>query len=313
VWAPLLGVTFEELPDDQLASGDVRILPRRDCPPVFGSWDGVPERDNEAMASATHAVALPHVSLMSWPDSPDALQPTEETQARLTDLVAMLDLESGSPVTYAELAMKLETGPQEARAVTYTFIEREYATRIDSATHHVATLTAAQLETALANWRQIPHRHPSVRTAAKRLLSSGQRGSFSHDSIVDLCVGIEALVGTGAGELVNRISMRTAAMLATVGWVPSADIAKVVRDIYGYRSQVVHGNPGPYKHALIDDGTGHPMHAERMATAVLINLLKIYFDHEDLTPELIDEQFIYAAFDSFLDVRESTAPDTGLS
>jgi len=57
-------------------------------------------------------------------------------------------------------------------------------------------------------------------------------------------------------------------------------------------------------------GGGHPMHAVRFALAVLVNLLEIYFDHEDLVPALIDERFIYAAFDSSFVSSEQERSET---
>jgi hypothetical protein len=292
--APLLGVTFEGLPNDIGFHPDIRIVPRAEWTNEFGSWEDVPSRDNENLARATHAVWLPDVSLEMWPDQPTLLPMTEESEARLNDFIAMLSLKGAGAVSYAEMATHLTPG-KDGVAGFHTVILRDFATRIDSAClHDFTTLSGSQLQEAIDNWRQIPNRHACVRTAASRLLSS----RHSNDSIIDLCIGIEALVGTGSNELVNRISMRAAAMLRTIGLGPSADLAKDIRNIYTYRSQVVHGNPGPYKHFELHNDDGTFVHATRMATMVLTCLLKIYFKHQDLTPDLIDDRFIYAAFDS---------------
>lgn len=309
VVAPLLGVTFGPLPDALARPADVHIVPRAEWSTYLGPWDAVPERDNEVLSSATHAVELPEASLMEWPDSPGTFHLTQETQSRLTDFVAMLCLATGGLVTYAEVAITAPTGAKDA--VTYSILLRDFTSRLDAVSAHEFTaLSTSGLESALARWRQIPTRHPSLRTAAARLMQSWHRERFSHDTIVDLCIGIEALVGAGSNELVTRISLRAAAMLGSIGWQPSSETAKAVKDIYAYRSQVVHGSPGPYKHEVIRIGGGHPMHAVRFALAVLVNLLEIYFDHEDLVPALIDERFIYAAFDSSFVSSEDERSET---
>jgi len=160
------------------------------------------------------------------------------------------------------------------------------------------SLSLPALRRAVSRWQQLPSRHPSLRTAAERLLLSWQRERYSHDQILDYCIAIEALVGEGSDELVNRISLRTAAVLATIGWGPSSQTARAVRDIYSYRSQVVHGVAAPYKKEMISVGDGPPVHAVRFAFAVLLGLLEVYFRHDDLAPGRLDNKFIFAAFDS---------------
>lgn len=294
--APLLGVSFEGLPETPSPAGDIRVL-RRDAVPVkFGEWDAVPESDNQVLSTATHVVQLQDVTLLAWPRE-SILQPTEETWSRLNDFLAMLSLSAKGFVGYAEAAVIAPAdGPEPA---VHSFMLRDFASRLDAASAIASTeLSTDQLMVSIDRWRKLPARHPSLRTAAQRLLDAWLRAPDSHDQIVDFCIGIEALVGEGATELVNRISLRTAALLATAGWEPSSDTAKAIRDIYSYRSQVVHGVPAPYKKEMIAMSGGRPMHAVRFALAALMGLLELYFVHEDLSPGQIDERFIFAAFDS---------------
>jgi hypothetical protein len=92
---PLLGVTFGPGTGEIQNPPNIRIVARDEPEIGFASWDDVPDADNQTLASATHVVELRHVTLVSWPDEPGALYLTEETHARLTDLVAMLSLEAG--------------------------------------------------------------------------------------------------------------------------------------------------------------------------------------------------------------------------
>jgi hypothetical protein len=48
---------------------------------------------------------------------------------------------------------------------------------------------------------------------------------------------------------------------------------------------------------MICMGGDHPLHAVRLALAALVGLLEIYFTDDDLTPDRIDERFIFVAFD----------------
>lgn len=274
---PLLGVTFEPGTGEIQNPPNIRIVARDEPKIGFAPWDDIPDADNQTLASATHVVELRDVTLLSWPDDPRALHLTEETHARLTDLVAMLSLETKGFVTYAEAATAAPLGNSEA--VEFSFVVRDFASRLDAVSmFDPVSLSLPALRRAVSRWQQLPSRHPSLRTAAERLLLSWQRERYSHDKIVDFCIAIEALVGEGSDELVNRISLRTAAMLATIGWGPSSQTARAVREIYSYRSQVVHGVAAPYKKQMISVGDGPPVHAVRSALAVLLGLLKVTSD-----------------------------------
>lgn len=295
VLVPLLGISFEEELAALQTSADIRVLRRDAVPVTFGEWDDVPENDNQILSSASHVAELREVTLLTWPQS-STVQLSQETSSLLDDFVAVLSLRSNGFVGYAEVAVVVPSDASEP--VVYSFLLRDFATRLDAASSFSSTvLSGADLIESVARWRTLPQRHPSLRTAAQRLQGVWLRAPGSHDSILDLCIGIEALVGDGANELVNRISMRSAAMLATVGWHPSRETAKAIRDVYSYRSQVVHGVPALYKKEMVALGDSHPMHAVRFAMAALMGLLEVYFAHEDLSPQEVDERFIYAAFD----------------
>ena len=294
--APLIGVSFERLPESLSAPGDIRVLQREAARAEFGEWADVPETDNQTLSSATHVVELGNVTLLAWPHA-SRLQPTEESSSRLDDFMAMLSLSAGGFVGYAEAALMPSANAGES--AVYSYLLRDFASRLDAASRFGSNeMSTEQLSASIDRWRKLPTRHPSLRTAAQRLLDAWLRAPDSHDQIVDFCIGIEALVGEGANELVNRISLRSAAMLATAGWQPSSETAQGIRDIYSYRSQVVHGVPAPYKKEMIAMGGGPPMHAVRFALAVLMGLLELYFADEDLSPTQIDERFIFSAFDA---------------
>jgi hypothetical protein len=117
----------------------------------------------------------------------------------------------------------------------------------------------ASAEVSEDGLRQVLHYHDRLRTAHKGVRVAATRLSLSltrttdPDRIIDLCIGIEALLGSGFSETVHRLSMRSSAAYA------------LIRDLYSYRSRVVHGDPGPYKKHLLEYDQ-HSIHASRFAT-----------------------------------------------
>jgi hypothetical protein len=139
--------------------------------------------------------------------------------------------------------------------------------------------------------------HPSIKVAARRFMLAFDRDSNDDDTIVDMCVGLEAILGAGFGETVHRISMRGAAMLVQAGWKDSRGLYRAIRDIYSYRSKVVHGVRGPYKEAELQV-EGGMIHATRFATAALSSLLRLALSLDGFNPEKVDDKFVFSALDS---------------
>lgn len=83
----------------------------------------------------------------------------------------------------------------------------------------------------------------SVQMAMRRLTSSTLRGR-DDDTIIDLCIGLEAMFGERAAEVVHRLSLRVAAVVAASGRseLPAHDLFRAMKRIYDYRSRLVHGD-----------------------------------------------------------------------
>jgi hypothetical protein len=133
-----------------------------------------------------------------------------------------------------------------------------------------------------------------VRLAAGRLVTATRRDD-KDDSIVDLCVALEALVGDrGPGETTYKVAMRTAALLADE-WKPSLTRTVVTR-AYSYRSDVVHGRT-PSKYAATDlDGT--PQSTLGLGEFVARQLLSRFLKDLSLTAEAADERIIQSLHDA---------------
>lgn len=140
------------------------------------------------------------------------------------------------------------------------------------------------------------HCNKSARVAAKRLARSRVR-SDPDDRIVDLCIGLEALLGSGFSETVHRLSMRAAALLVQLWGGSSAEIYKATRDLYALRSRIVHGDPKPYDEQLLQLGNDQ-IHVSRFATEALATLLRSLIADEQFEPRRVDQDFVFSAFDA---------------
>ncbi|SCD48449.1 hypothetical protein GA0115240_110711 [Streptomyces sp. DvalAA-14] len=175
---------------------------------------------------------------------------------------------------------------------------RDYATRLDALTLHKAEIGPNELSSTNFYFERLSHSHPSLRVAARRL-STARARSNDEDRIVDLCIGLEALLGGGSqsGEIIHKISLRAAAMLSQSGWGRSVEIMTAMKDLYSYRSRVVHGVPGPHKKQMLYiDGT--PIHASRYALAALCAVLRISLQVNGFHPDKVDAMFVYSVLDS---------------
>jgi hypothetical protein len=116
----------------------------------------------------------------------------------------------------------------------------------------------------------------NVSLATRRLYSSTLRED-EVDEIVDLCVGIEALVSDSSpGDTTYKMALRTAAVLAqTEGVILGSEaIFRCMKSIYGYRSALVHGSSDAAKKSMVKIGDG-----EVKATTVARQFLQqmLYF------------------------------------
>jgi Apea-like HEPN len=279
-----------------VARGNVSVVDADVFQSVIGDWDSLSPSDGEVLAAASHCVVIAGVVVSVSEDGSASV--SDDTHKQLAMFFNALTLECPGPVTFVETAIVEEAHPGEPASV-YVALRRDFAERIDSVAPFGECsqyeLTRETMERVLADAEKLTAGHANLRVAADRLAGMWKRARHE-DAIVDLCVGIEALLGTGRDEIVHRISLRSAAMLATAGWGPAATVYSAVKEIYDYRSQVVHGSAGPYKReSLIIDG--QMVHASRYATAVLASLLKIFLA-EDLRTEDVDDRYVFSAFDA---------------
>jgi hypothetical protein len=102
------------------------------------------------------------------------------------------------------------------------------------------------------------------------------------DAMIDLCIGLEALLGDeSSSEMTHKLAMRVAALHSLVkseGPEP-LDVFRTVKKLYTYRSKLVHGRSDAAKHRLIGDEE-----SERTLEAgirLLRRCLKVLIEHPE--------------------------------
>lgn len=102
----------------------------------------------------------------------------------------------------------------------------------------------AAIRSLISTLRDVDETH-HVRVALRRL-SAGILRVEEADSLLDYCIGLEALLGDeSTTEVTHKLAMRTAAVLAMAGLeTEPAVIYRAVKRIYAVRSKVVHGKAG---------------------------------------------------------------------
>lgn len=149
----------------------------------------------------------------------------------------------------------------------------------------------------------------TVRVAAGRLLSAERRTSEA-DRIVDLCIGLEALLSDAKGETTYKIAVRGSVFLAYTGVSNASEFYRALKRIYGFRSAVVHGSSGPSKDTV---SIGEVCYrSEDIARVVLRRLLLARVSDPTLTPDHVDTTLLTMAIDG-LAAKVAEAPEKGLA
>ena len=139
----------------------------------------------------------------------------------------------------------------------------------------LAIIEPAQLDTAASIFQALETKPRRLGLAASRLSAAMLREDEA-DSILDLCIGLEALLGDESpGDTTYKLGLRTAAVMALAE--DPSDPAVAVRDIkriYSYRSAIAHGRePGKTKTLTTGQSSRPTVDAAREYLASAIRLL----------------------------------------
>jgi hypothetical protein len=295
---PILGVSFD--PDYIDLPNDWRIE-RMSLETQLARWPATARALQHATAlrAATHTLVVPGMrvrcefSLAGFVQPVDGTYPMEEIDAFFQALTATTSGHSGyghfvwRPQGWANGYLgdlpPLIAGPDVPR----------YPQRLIRATVHPhATLSSEDAERLRLHVAGTfdPKLSTRVRLAARRLVTATRRED-AEDSIVDLCVALEALVGDQSpGDTTYKVGMRTSALLADE-WKP--DFCRtVVTKAYGFRSDVVHGRSASKNASVALEGTTHS--TVSLIEFVARELLARFLRDRRLDPKAADERLIQA-------------------
>ena len=134
----------------------------------------------------------------------------------------------------------------------------------------------------------------SLNIAIKRLNIAYLRES-EEDSIIDLMIGIEALVTKDDyGEITYKVSSRTALILSTISCYPYSitETVDAMKKLYKFRSKVVHGETITEKLRTVQLREDISIASVDLARNILENLILAMVEHPDfLVPNNIDPFF----------------------
>lgn len=249
----LIPLPLVPFPDDfamELEPG-VRIRPLTDREQVARAPEspGVAEVNPYLVAAATHCLVLESRTI---DNSGGAFVRSVQMSVDPADLEVIervcqsLHISLAKDVGYAQVCLIPKDwvsrwGPSVDLSIVQTY--RRYPPRFEEAAWNKqrVDLGDEKYSTISAVYRGLARGTRQAKLAAQRLLQASMR-SDSDDSLLDSCIGIEALLGEGRDELVHRMSLRAAAALAAASRYHSPDVTyQLMKEVYKLRSQLVHG------------------------------------------------------------------------
>lgn len=130
---------------------------------------------------------------------------------------------------------------------------------------------------------------------ATRRLNSAYLKRNNEDAVIDICIGLEALlVGEDQGEITHKLASRLSALwhVEPIDEWTSYEVFRAVKDLYKYRSAVVHGSKSTEKKRIIRTRKGKEIGAVNLGLRLLRHSLSICSSHADLLEEGILDKLL---------------------
>jgi hypothetical protein len=149
---------------------------------------------------------------------------------------------------------------------------------------------------------------PDAISLATRRLNSAMLRTDEADSIIDLCIGLEALLTDETQtEMTHKLALRIAALstLSEERKYTPEQVFRAVKRIYNYRSKLVHGRTDAASHRTIPFLEPPHNQAPDVAADLLRQVVRTLLRHASyLTPSKIDIELIAAGMGARDDVDE---------
>ncbi|WP_146192660.1 HEPN domain-containing protein [Streptomyces sp. A244] len=270
------------------------------------------QRDEWAIRACTHAVLIRNEVTVNWPQSMGSEQWAGNfPYAKLDQVIQAVSVASMQPTGYYQVAYLPEGwSPGYVGQLALT----RHAFKVDRKSQKLDTSSEAPsdvLDSEKANdiallFDALQGANDQTTLAARRLQLASLRED-ELDEIVDLCVGIEALLGgTQAGETTYKLAVRGAAVLARKGFRDSAKVADLIKKVYAYRSYIVHGQAKHAKKRLVAMD-GQKYLATGIAEIILIALLDVMLKNPTLIEHIDNDRVIFDLIDEW--TAASTSSD----
>lgn len=159
----------------------------------------------------------------------------------------------------------------------------------------LSNLTSEQCQSAVDTFKGIRQCDNRVKLAARRL-GMGLLRETEEDSILDYCIGLEAIFGDlGPGETTYKLAMRGAKVLSPQLAISESEAFTCFKKIYAYRSAVAHGKSNAAKQRTIAFQNDFTISAEVAAKELLRMGLMAVLKDPKLTVDYIDRNLLLSS------------------
>ncbi|MER5403565.1 hypothetical protein [Streptomyces sp. NPDC002769] len=307
---PIVGISFEN--DLIQLSEEVEIARISDSDHLARVAGLQPyQRDAWLIRACTHAIVINDGSCINWPRSMGREEWNGFPYETVDQVIQAVSIATTTPTGYHQICY-LPTGwspgyTEKLGLLRHAFTVTRESQKLDPSVESPSTtLDSAKASDVAQLYKALVETNPQASLAARRLQLASLR-TDELDEIVDLCVGIEALLGgTQVGDTTYKLAVRGAAVLARIGFMNSARIADLIKKVYAYRSYIVHGQVKHEKKRLVAiNGEKHP--ATGIAQYILTQLLGVMLKNPTLLDEIDDDKVIFSLIDEW-SARSTDSP-----
>ena len=318
---PILITRFEA--DEYIVSDGIRIRKLTE-PEIISSYQRGGYSDTYELltvSSATHILELQNYSVENAPVfAPIAWDYEEAYPVEIVDKwFAAYRIVTHHDTGYGQLLMFPQNwGVREANLINIqgvkitrfptTFVKKQRYT--DS----TPLVTNAELEAVGKLFKSLLDNSVNSLNIAVRRLNMAYLRESDEDTIIDLMIGIEALVTKkDMGEITYKVSTRVAWILSTLSDYPYSikETFSLMKKIYNFRSKVVHGEAITEKLRIIKLREDAEISSVDLARNILENLiLAVTERREFLDPSNIDE-FFFEKYELMKEINDWKQADCG--
>jgi hypothetical protein len=308
---PLLDISFED--DTVEISGSISIEKISDADHLARVAGILAyQRDEWAVRACTHAVMVRNEVKVNWPKA----MGREEwagvfPYTKLDQIVQAVSVAAMKPTGYYQVAYLPEgwspgyVGKHEM--LRHAFVVDRKPQRLDTSNEAPTVILDAGKANDIARLFNALQRSNDQTILAARRLQLASLREDELDEIVDLCVGIEALLGgSQAGETTYKLAVRGAAVLARKGFRDAAKVADLIKKVYAYRSYIVHGQAKYAKKRLVAMD-GQKYLATAIAETILMALLDVMLKDATLIDRIDNDRVVFDIIDEWVTASTSSA------